>query len=117
MGETPKKTASRGGGNGNGNGNGNGGGKAASAPRPTMAEVMDELQSRFLMNLPATELAASERLFFQIEQCYWFYEDFYADQNKHLAHLKLHEFAQLMFGHCPLLRPLAHQCDQLFQDF
>jgi mRNA-decapping enzyme subunit 2 len=84
---------------------------------PTMEEVMDELQSRFLVNLPATELSSSERLFFQIEQCYWFYEDFYADQFKHLQHLKLNDFATLMFSHSPLLRPLSHQCDDMFQDF
>lgn len=84
---------------------------------PSMAEVMDELQTRFLVNLPASELASSERLFFQIEQCYWFYEDFYADQFAHLAHVKLNDFARQMFTHCPLLRPLAHRCDELFQDF
>ncbi|CAI5715598.1 unnamed protein product [Hyaloperonospora brassicae] len=78
---------------------------------------MDELQSRFLVNLPASELASSERLFFQIEQCYWFYEDFYADQYAHVPHVKLNDFASRIFAHCPLLQPLAHRCDELFQDF
>uniref|UniRef100_K3W6M7 Nudix hydrolase domain-containing protein n=1 Tax=Globisporangium ultimum (strain ATCC 200006 / CBS 805.95 / DAOM BR144) TaxID=431595 RepID=K3W6M7_GLOUD len=82
-----------------------------------MPEVMDELQSRFLVNLPTTELASSERLFFQIEQCYWFYEDFYADHIAHLHHLKLNDFAKQMFAHCPLLQPLAHQCENMFEDF
>lgn len=82
-----------------------------------MPEVMDELQSRFLVNLPASELASSERLFFQIEQCYWFYEDFYADHIAHLHHLKLNDFAKQMFTHCPLLQPLAHQCENMFEDF
>ncbi|DAZ95522.1 TPA: hypothetical protein N0F65_001861 [Lagenidium giganteum] len=85
--------------------------------KPSMEEVMDELQSRFLVNLPASELSSSERLFFQIEQCYWFYEDFYADQFKHLQHLKLNDFARLMFAHCPLLQPVKHECDNMFQDF
>ncbi|KAE9334429.1 hypothetical protein PF008_g13974 [Phytophthora fragariae] len=88
-----------------------------SKKKPSLAEVMDELQSRFLVNLPESELASSERLFFQIEQCYWFYEDFYADQYAHLQHVKLNDFARQMFAHCPLLRPLAHRCDVLFQDF
>ncbi|KAI9907709.1 hypothetical protein PsorP6_004522 [Peronosclerospora sorghi] len=85
--------------------------------KPSLAEVMDELQSRFLVNLPESELISSERLFFQIEQCYWFYEDFYADQYAHLPHVKLNDFARQMFAHCPLLQPLAHRCDELFQDF
>jgi len=94
-----------------GNGSGNRG------PSPSMAEVMDELQSRFLVNLPASELASSERLFFQIEQCYWFYEDFYADHIAHLHHLKLNDFAKQMFAHCPLLQPMAHECENMFEDF
>ncbi|TDH64977.1 hypothetical protein CCR75_008057 [Bremia lactucae] len=88
-----------------------------SKEKPCLAEVMDELQSRFLVNLPESELCSSERLFFQIEQCYWFYEDFYADQYAHLQHVKLNDFARKLFVHCPLLRPLAHRCDELFQDF
>lgn len=91
--------------------------KSSSGPSPSMAEVMDELQSRFLVNLPASELASSERLFFQIEQCYWFYEDFYADHIAHLHHLKLNDFAKQMFAHCPLLQPMAHECESMFEDF
>ncbi|OQR94336.1 mRNA decapping enzyme [Achlya hypogyna] len=87
------------------------------AKKPTMEEVMDELQSRFLMNLPESELSSSERLFFQIEQCYWFYEDFYADHHAHLTHLKLNDFARKLFNHCILLQPLKAQCESMFQDF
>ncbi|KAF0686012.1 Aste57867_22166 [Aphanomyces stellatus] len=85
--------------------------------KPTMDEVMDELQSRFLMNLPPTELSSTERLFFQIEQCYWFYEDFYADHHNHLTHLKLNDFARKMFNHCVLLQPLKQKCESMFLDF
>lgn len=91
--------------------------KKKQSPSPSLVEVMDELQSRFLVNLPASELASSERLFFQIEQCYWFYEDFYADQYAHLQHVKLNDFAQQMFIHCKMLQPLARRCHELFQDF
>ncbi|EQC39915.1 hypothetical protein SDRG_02571 [Saprolegnia diclina VS20] len=90
---------------------------APAGKKPTMDEVMDELQSRFLMNLPESELSSSERLFFQIEQCYWFYEDFYADHHAHLTHLKLNDFARKMFNHCILLQPLKAQCESMFQDF
>lgn len=82
-----------------------------------LEEVFDELQSRFLMNLPRSELSSSERLFFQIEQCYWFYEDFYADHYKHLAHMKLNTFAERMFQHCELLKPLEKHFLKMFQTF
>ncbi|KDO23174.1 hypothetical protein SPRG_09982 [Saprolegnia parasitica CBS 223.65] len=54
---------------------------------------------------------------FQIEQCYWFYEDFYADHHVHLTHLKLNDFARKLFNHCILLQPLKAQCESMFQDF
>lgn len=83
----------------------------------SMEEVLDELQSRFLMNLPASELASTDRLFFQIEQCYWFYEDFYADHYTYMRHMKLNDFAKKIFNHCVLLQPLKHKCETMFADF
>lgn len=82
-----------------------------------MSEVMDELQLRFLMNLPASELASSERLFFQIEQCYWFYEDFYADNHKHLKNMSLNEFTKIMFQHSTLLQPLQNKYSNMLKEF
>ena len=34
---------------------------------------LEDVETRFLYNLPPSELARSERLFFQIEQAWWFY--------------------------------------------
>nr|CCA20330.1 mRNA decapping enzyme putative [Albugo laibachii Nc14] len=81
-------------------------------------EVLDELQSRFLVNLPRSELTTTERLFFQLEQCYWFYEDFYADNfPKECPHLKFHEFARKMFSHCLLLKPHAENWERMYEEF
>ena len=35
--------------------------------------AMNDVEARFLYNLPENELTSPERLFFQIEQAYWFY--------------------------------------------
>lgn len=42
-------------------------------------EALEDVHTRFILNLPASEIATSERIFFQIEQAWWFYEDFVCD--------------------------------------
>ena len=39
-------------------------------------EAIEDLETRFLLMLSDEELEVSDRLFFQIEQAWWFYEDF-----------------------------------------
>jgi mRNA-decapping enzyme subunit 2 len=39
----------------------------------TLDEALSEVEARFLYNLPKEELSSAERLFFQIEQAYWYY--------------------------------------------
>ena len=41
--------------------------------------ALEEVATRFLVHLPDSELQSGDRLFFQIEQAHWFYEDFLAD--------------------------------------
>ena len=45
------------------------------------------------MNVPTEELASFERICFQIEQAYWFYDDFYRERDPRLPRLHLREFA------------------------
>jgi hypothetical protein len=40
----------------------------------SLEAALDDVEARFLYNLPADELAKADRLFFQIEQAHWFYE-------------------------------------------
>lgn len=43
-------------------------------------DSLDDVQTRFLLNLPTEELATSDRIFFQLEQAWWFYEDMICDR-------------------------------------
>ena len=43
------------------------------------AAVFDDLLVRFIINLPATELASIERLGFHLEESFWFYDDFWRE--------------------------------------
>jgi len=58
-----------------------------------------------------------DRLFFQIEEAHWFYEDFYRENCKALPELKFKEFVEKIFTHCPLLAPYRSKVDAHTQSF
>ena len=72
--------------------------------------ALEEVATRFLVHLPDSELQSGDRLFFQIEQAHWFYEDFLADADgSSLPHLHLRKFASntssfLVSSNKPILR-------------
>ena len=83
----------------------------------TLEDALADVEARFLYNLPDEELRRSDRLFFQIEQAHWFYEDFMADKHANLPHFKLKAFAEKIFTHCSLFSNMQDQCASLFHDF
>ena len=92
--------------------------KARVAREVSLESCLEDVETRFLYNLPESELNKSERLFFQIEQAWWFYEDFYADKFDNIRHFKdLKSFAKAIFGHCQLLSRIHHKFDEMFEDF
>lgn len=42
-------------------------------------DAMDDVHTRFILNLPDEELQSAPRIFFQLEQAWWFYDDFICD--------------------------------------
>ena len=70
----------------------------------TEEEVIEELSSRFILNLPDEELTSLERICFQVEQAHWYYEDFIREENHKLPQLALKKFTEMMFAHCPVLQ-------------
>ncbi|KAJ3173321.1 mRNA-decapping enzyme subunit 2 [Geranomyces variabilis] len=80
-------------------------------------EVLDDLQSRFIINVPKEELSSVERICFQIEQAHWFYEDFVREENPRLSSFGLKNFCAQFFRHCPLLHRWAHDHEKAFQNF
>ncbi|ORY01155.1 DCP2-domain-containing protein [Basidiobolus meristosporus CBS 931.73] len=55
--------------------------------------ILDDLCSRFIINVPDEELASVERICFQIEQAHWFYEDFIREINTSLPTFSLKNFS------------------------
>jgi len=84
----------------------------------SVAAAFEDLETRFILNLPDEELENSARLFFQLEQAWWFYEDFLADKYDHLPHFKkFDKFSQAMFDYCEILAPLKGRYAEMLQEF
>ncbi|KAI9000317.1 DCP2-domain-containing protein [Gaertneriomyces semiglobifer] len=82
----------------------------------TFQEVLEDLQSRFIINVPPTELSSIPRICFQIEQAHWFYEDFIREENPHLPTFSLKNFCKQFF-HTPILSHWATDHESAFQHF
>lgn len=82
-------------------------------------EALDDVHTRFLLNLPPDELASTNRIFFQLEQAWWFYDDFHCDHSDlPLPRFKgVKPFALVMFRLSPLLKPMMDQFDTLWEEF
>ncbi|KAF8321254.1 DCP2-domain-containing protein [Clavulina sp. PMI_390] len=83
----------------------------------TLDEVLEDLSSRFILNLPDEELVSVERICFQVEQAHWYYEDFIRDANPSFPGMALKTFSRHLFEACPLLQHWSKDHDQAFQDF
>ncbi|PRP76347.1 hypothetical protein PROFUN_15263 [Planoprotostelium fungivorum] len=81
----------------------------ATETRLVFNEVLEDLASRFIINLPSEELQSLERIGFHLEAAHWFYDDFYRERDRTLPAVNMKEFARSMFSSCPLLRPFLNQ--------
>lgn len=83
----------------------------------TLDEALADVAARFLLNLPSNELPSVDRLFMQLQQAHWFYEDFYVDKYEHIEHLSGREFSRIMFHTCPLLERYKAQHADFYEQF
>jgi len=95
------------------------GGAVSAVGRPaSVDEAFEQVDFRFLFNLPDEELADPNKLMFHVEQAHWFYEDFLADHFPEIPHYKsLEQFSRQAFSRCETLRPLHKRFDQIYRGF
>ena len=86
----------------------------ATAP---FSDILDDLASRFVLNIPKDDFQSPERVLFQIEQSWWFYEDFLRPINPALPAHALRHFVALFLRHCPLLKHWRDQHQELYDLF
>ncbi|XP_055596841.1 m7GpppN-mRNA hydrolase [Uranotaenia lowii] len=87
--------------------------KLASAP--IRAAILDDLASRFIINVPVQERNNMIRICFQMELAHWFYLDFYTCQGFPKCGIK--QFAFQMFQHIPFLSKHLDQVEKILEDW
>ncbi|KAJ6900629.1 mRNA-decapping enzyme subunit 2 [Populus alba x Populus x berolinensis] len=82
-------------------------------------ELLDDLCSRLVLNVPKEDQQSFERILFLVESAYWFYEDNSVEKNPSLKSFTLKEFTSLnaVFNSCDVLRPYVAHIDDIFKDF
>ncbi|XP_042001551.1 mRNA-decapping enzyme subunit 2-like [Salvia splendens] len=80
-------------------------------------ELLDDLCSRFVLNVPKEDQQSFERILFLVEYAHWFYEDNSVENNPSLKSLTLKEFTSLLFNNCNVLKPYVAHIDDIFKDF
>lgn len=68
----------------------------------TLVQWLDDLCVRFIINAPAEDLESVHRIFFQVEEAQWFYEDFVRPLDSRLPALSLQYFSRRIFSQCPI---------------
>ncbi|KAL3865744.1 hypothetical protein ACJMK2_043104 [Sinanodonta woodiana] len=78
--------------------------------------VLDDLCSRFVINIPKEERSDLIRIFFHIELAYWFYLDFYCAEHPVLKTCGIKDFSGQIFKHCPSLSGHAQDVEKIMGD-
>ncbi|XP_034181460.1 decapping mRNA 2 [Osmia lignaria lignaria] len=82
------------------------------------SDILDDLSSRFIINVPEEERKDLVRICFQIELAHWFYLDFYCtDENPKLRPCSMREFATHIFHHIPFLKPHVANIDNILDQW
>jgi len=87
-------------------------------------EILDDLGSRFIINVPEDQRKDLIRMCFQIEIAHWFYVDEYVSNKEkansyrpRLRQCYLREFAEHMIRHVGFLSVHSDNVDQILDDF
>ncbi|KAK0161128.1 hypothetical protein PV327_009640 [Microctonus hyperodae] len=82
-------------------------------------DILDDLSSRFIINVPEEERKDLIRFCFQIELAHWFYLDFYCtdDNTRGLKPCNMKEFTMHIFQHIPFLRMHISRVDTILEQW
>lgn len=79
--------------------------------------ILEDLCSRFLINIPEEERKDIVRLCFQIETAHWFYVDFYRQEHPELPPRGLKDFTKIIFEQFPFLNKSGEDIDEVFENW
>lgn len=84
---------------------------------PALISAFHQLSVRFFLNLPKEELNSFDRIFYQLNQALWFYEDYLRVEDPALPSLPLRQFCECFFQHCEILKPYLEKFEECFKQF
>ena len=79
--------------------------------------LLEDLAMRFVLNVPAEELANPNRILFLIELAWWHYEDFSRKNDATLPKFSLSNFAELLYLTIPQLKRFAPKAKEIYSKF
>lgn len=79
------------------------------------ADILDDLASRFIINIPDSDRSNFVRICFQIELAHWFYLDFYCtgEENRALVPCGIKQFASHIFNVCKTAHFFSFKISQM----
>lgn len=80
-------------------------------------DLLNDLSSRFIINVPEEERGDLIRVCFQIELAHWFYLDFYCEEDAKLPKCSLKDFIRIIFAHIPFLQKYSPEVDSIIADW
>lgn len=80
-------------------------------------DLLNDLSSRFIINVPEEERVDLIRVCFQIELAHWFYLDFYCEEDPKLPKCLLKDFIRIIFGHIPFLQKYSPDVDSVIANW
>lgn len=79
-------------------------------------DMITDLECRFLVNLPPTELASFDRIMYHLSEASWFFNDHLRHEYGR-EHLSTRDFCRMMFQESPVLRFARREFDRLYRSF
>ncbi|XP_034248522.1 m7GpppN-mRNA hydrolase [Thrips palmi] len=80
-------------------------------------DILYDLISRFIINIPADERKNMVRICFQIEIAHWFYLDFYCTENPQLKTCTMKEFTILILKYIPDMQHHLKNVDSILTEW
>lgn len=80
-------------------------------------EFLDDLASRFIINVPVEERSNLIRICFQVELAHWFYLDFFCATEDDLVPCGIKQFAVHLFKHVPFLQPHVPDLEGIMEEW
>lgn len=85
--------------------------------KASLEEILEDLSSRFVINVPPEENLAAARIGFQVEEAHWFYTDFIQPLKPSLPNFSLKDFHCKLIKQCPVLHHWAKDPNKYYNEF